>query len=397
MINEDDPFTSITFLLDQPLTDWNLERLEIQRLSKISNLKIIDLSSFIYPKRQLLPSQPSSDYELIKIKSLYELFLCYSTIRTSALTISFLGVPYEKNRVAYFLLKLFAKKWLVFTVSSFPTLKGNPNVTFTKRVQRKIDKDGLYVITSCLKRLFYTIISFLPFRKPTYFYCIGSFSLKSHKNLVGRNTEIISGKSYDYRNFEEQSAATNLKDYILFIDQQLYSHPDSKDVGFNSLLEDNYLSILNVYLEGLSQATGLPVLFALHPRSGDSYVFKIRNAMRFQITTNTHKYISGAKFCVGHSSTAFSHVALNQKRALFITTNDISKVHQEVDDLAACFGQSPINIENADAGLEESLLALRDINFDAYEKFISEHCVHRVGVPKTLFEFVESGTYLNDV
>jgi hypothetical protein len=377
----------IIFFIDQPLSEWNCERFQIREITKIYDTLVIDISDLVHPGKKHPEVASYSDIEIIKVNSFISLIRCIPWLMSSALILSMLGIPYERNRIIYILLQFFADKWIIFTISSFPTIKGLQGRYSLQRLKRKFAKDGLNIVHLLMVRFIYKLCAIFFIVKPAYFLSVGTYVTKSHGDLIGKKTKIVPSLSYDFRKFRTKMPDSSGKDYILFIDQQMYTHPDAQANGFNKAAEDNYLELLKRFLEKLQTLFGMPVIIAIHPRSDLGYQKKLKDKLPFRILKNTENLIPKSALCVGHSSTIFGIVSIFSKKALFITTNEMSKIHKEIDDLAYYFKVKAYNIE------KNSLQSIEQLNgyvsqSDSGNKFVTEHLNYDQLNSQSLLEFL---------
>jgi len=298
-----------------------------------------------------------------------------------------LGIPYERNQIIYLLLQFFACKWIIFTISSFPSVAGLQGRFSLERLKRKFAKDGLNIVYSLMKRSVYKLCAIFFIARPKYFLSVGTYVTKSHRGLIGRKTKIVPSLSYDFRKFRTKMPDNSVKDYILFIDQQMYTHPDAQANGFNKADEDKYLVLLKRFLEELQTLFEMPVIIAIHPRSDLLYQRKLKNKLPFEISKNTENLIPKSALCIGHSSTVFGLVSMFSKKALFITTNEMSKKHKEIDDLAHYFNVKAYNIEkNILKSIEQLIGYVSQI--ESGNKFVTEHLNFDQLNSQSLLEFL---------
>jgi len=145
----------------------------------------------------------------------------------------------------------------------------------------------------------------------------------------------INVNNEDYDNALEQRDSPRIinGDYVLFLDQYLPLHPDTRILGQKSVDCVQYYSQLNSYFDKVEKQFGIPVIIAAHPKA-----LKYKEIDYF----NCRKVYFGqsailsrdAKFVLAHHSTSVDYPIAFNVQLHFITSRSIEKdmylIHRSV-------------------------------------------------------------------
>lgn len=166
---------------------------------------------------------------------------------------------------------------------------------------------------------------------------------KTH-NFPARNTRVVYTHALDYERILQVNKNEVTNDSIVFIDQYLPFHPETKKEGIPA---DAYYGSINRFLLALSQHSGYPVKIAVHPRADLTQTRQYFNSSFVCEINQTNELMKHAAYVVGHMSAALSQAIVLNKKLILITNNSlkhtfINRVNQK---LANLFGTALFNID----------------------------------------------------
>lgn len=204
---------------------------------------------------------------------------------------------------------------------------------------------------------------------PPYATFFGTDLDKKSHNFPLRKTHIYYTHALDFEKIINQAQPSISDTGIVFIDQYLPYHPETKKEGING---ENYYTSINCFLHALAEYTNKKVTVALHPRC-DEDVSKGCFDKAFDCRMGeTDQLIKNASIVVGHMSSALSLAIIYKKPMLLITNDELDKtsINRINKKLAEVFEKSLYNIDNPIA-FEQILQEMNSANHDRlFERFI---------------------------
>lgn len=227
----------------------------------------------------------------------------------------------------------------------------------------------------------------LPYRISTRLLSKFLFKIKyfTNQNILFYAGETLSNakqylKSYpinyfDYDAYLEDPIPAN-ENYILFLDDALFQHPDDKLAG--NIIEDStvksYQKSLNNYFDFIESSTQLKIVIASHPK-----VTHLDNFFgnRKVVKNSTQKLVKNATLILSHCSSSVSFAACYKKPIIFLTNNTIFEFskkyqpfHQYIQNFAKHLERPLINTDDSFRKITDDLY---DINQEKYEIFIIDY------------------------
>ena len=327
------------------LSDYNT--FNFKRLTKLFDVSFFDLSNFFLEKKIVINSYKKNSSEnkiknyfiLKNLKDLrkklnnFDLILDFSYL--------FLKNSYKKNKISEYLDEVNKIK----NIQKILILSGTlPNFFNHKLID---------------KLRFFFIILFFIFNNKKYsfllFYIKKFFFILNKKKNIKRTYIKINNKfHYDYvmisdifwekftdsyfpeakkiyvhyKDYEKYLLCKKnnkiiLKDYFVFLDEDIFDHPDNFALyqSFSNddkeVLKREYFSSLNKFFYKFEQSTGLKIIIAAHPKT----LFTSENNSfhnRIFIKNKTFDLIKNSKGVFAHSSTSISMAILLNKPIIFL-------------------------------------------------------------------------------
>ena len=152
------------------------------------------------------------------------------------------------------------------------------------------------------------------------------------------NAKVINVNSDDYDVYLQLDNVGPLvkNDYILFLDEYLPLHPDTKLFGIRNIPPEQYYPDLCKYFDRVEAQFGMPVVIAAHPKAlkyKEQNYFGGRD-IHFGKSAKLSKY---AFFVIAHDSTSINFPIAFGKRLHFITSENIMKGINKVHRNVVCF------------------------------------------------------------
>ena len=185
----------------------------------------------------------------------------------------------------------------------------------------------------------------------------------------------IYSHSFDYDlviNSKRELSEPIIKDYILFLDEDMVHHSDYLHDGFKPPIEEEeYYYHLNRFFDTLEKELKLKVIWALHPRAEyDKRKHLLKNRLSF--VGETLRLVQNAKLVLLHSSTSISFPVISRKPLLFMTMKKLDsswigpriRYRAGLFDKEACFidQQIPLNLVISD------VLEINEEHYKHYEE-----------------------------
>ena len=322
------------------LSDYNT--FNFKRLTKLFNVSFFDLSNFFLEKKIVINSYKRNSVEN-KIKN-YFILKNTKDLRKKLqnfefiLDFSFLFLKnsYKKNKIRKYLYEINKIK----NIQKILILSGTLTNFFNHKLTDKLR--------------FFFIILYLIFNNEKYSFLLFYikkffFILNKKKNIKRTNIKINNKFYYDYvmisdifwekftdsyfpeakkiyvhyKDYEKYLLCKNnnkiiLKDYFVFLDEDIFDHPDNFDlyqsfpIDNKEVLKREYFSSLNKFFYKFEQSTGLKIIIAAHPKT----LFTSENNSfhnRSFIKNKTFDLIKNSKGVFAHASTSISMAILLNK------------------------------------------------------------------------------------
>lgn len=161
----------------------------------------------------------------------------------------------------------------------------------------------------------------------------------NHEQVI--KTQNIQINSDDYDHFLRIKENTNRLvkgKYILFLDEYLPLHPDTKLFSIGSIQPEEYYPQLNAYFDRVEKQFEMPVIIAAHPKAlryKEENFFE-RRQIYFGNSAILCRY---AEFVITHDSTSVNYAVAFGKKLHFITSKSIEKKMKSVHQNVICFAK----------------------------------------------------------
>jgi hypothetical protein len=156
--------------------------------------------------------------------------------------------------------------------------------------------------------------------------------------------------------------------YAVYLDTYMPHHNDHAILGRGAVKEEIYYAAMNNFFKLLEKKFDVKVIIAAHPTARYKVSpFKGREIYRLL----TAELVKDSEFVISDVSTSTSYAVLNQKRLIFIYTNEMISLYKEtmIKSIHAMstYLDSPVyNISKID---KESQVSIKDVNKTSYENY----------------------------
>lgn len=157
---------------------------------------------------------------------------------------------------------------------------------------------------------------------------------------IGPSTVWVNFNSGDYQQYIVSDTKVNesMEDSIVFIDQNLPFHPDSKLQGFQ-MDADNYFEAINKLFDEIELKYNKKVVIAAHPSCYNSYANGGFFNGRKVVQGNTLELVRTSYAVIAHNSTAISFPVICNKPIIFIATDEMQTVRKRICSFCSMFSK----------------------------------------------------------
>lgn len=336
----------IVYLIDQPLDQWNYDRLGIQTwIHRGWRVEVWDLTPLAHPRvwRDFMESgntlREFEGYFPIAFKS--QLEARYSQAGKIGYFIDFSGEDYYSLRVKMSLIRSGAIR-VSCSTGSVPAGSYNQHSLVSRLgglLARGPIKASKRLIT---KALLHGLAG--PLRP-------GLVIISGKRSVVptGNGYETLQAHNLDYDIYLGlKSVEAPAQEYAVFIDQDLCSHSDNIRADLESYVTPSrYFPSLCRGLKRISALLQVGIRIAAHPRAS----YRYRGADCFEGIPveygKTAELIRSCRLVLCHYSTAAQFAVLFRKPIVFVTTDELasSEAREYVAEFASVLGKSVVNLD----------------------------------------------------
>lgn len=323
-------YKKIIYLRYLPLTEKIYKDFYMDELLKNSFIvEYWDLSKIFFKEIETI----SYEMESLKIKTFKSLKEVESELKNTNDKTLFISIMTFDGRVKnlFLLLTKYNCTLSVFGRNMFPTY------IYKKSFASILKKVNYLSIINFLKTKYLIFLKKSNKIKNYDFLFLGGQNgwqgIGNHTKNELNNSTIIKVNSDDYDRFiETKSKPPFLNyEYILFLDEYLPLHPDTKLFKINNVKPHEYYPELNLFFDFIEKKYGLPIVIAAHPKAE---LYKQKNYFNgrevyFDCTSILTKF---STFVIAHDSTSINLPVSFKKYILFITSNNIKRSIPSVDD-----------------------------------------------------------------
>jgi hypothetical protein len=186
---------------------------------------------------------------------------------------------------------------------------------------------------------------------------------------ISDSTTIIACNSGDFNNsmFHSQNRTKALKKQIVFIDQYMPFHNDSKIIGESGVDPEKYYSSLNNFFDYLEEKYKAKVVICAHPSAVKYKECDFFNGREI-VYNQTAEYVQEAYGVVSHYSTAISYSVMAGKPIILITSDEINERHIRSSRLVELF-HSVLNVPIVNIDHIENQCFM-DVDEKAYSQYM---------------------------
>ncbi len=201
-----------------------------------------------------------------------------------------------------------------------------------------------------------------------------------HKKYINYNQKIISAHSFDYEAYrvfmKNNNYKTNNENLIVFLDQNLYNHPDFYlEKNLDTPVSKKYFVELQEFFKFIKNKYRSDLAIALHPKSDKKTQDFYNDFFKEKCHLNqTLELVAKSKLVLSHpSTTALTFPVIFKKPLIFFTTNEIEKDYYKfVTDrlITRIIDQPLINISSFKNYEKIKIFENKDLK--GYKKYFTE-------------------------
>ena len=325
----------------------DIERFGVKYLKKKKRVTMLDVSNLINNRSSLFYKK-IRNINIKEIKSYKELINFFKN-KESSYAIDYSGYSI-KEIIIKLLLVWFDIKIIRYLGGLKPPIlykhvdQNNKIFKVDHRTAQKKLFDIPYVIFTFLKKKIITLINFVSIN-------IVMITGKNPQNVdyyINTAKKKIYSHTYDYNIYLELNKKKTFKKkkYIVYIDQNLSSHPDFYINKKNPFVNKNFYKKIDRFLLELKKKYKLNIKIALHPKNNlnKNFFLNKKNCYIFK----TVELIKDSEHILMHYSTAVSFGVLYKKPITFITSDELNDVRPgaQITKLAKELSSQLINIDS---------------------------------------------------
>ena len=361
------------------------ERFGARYLKKKKKVIILDLSNLLNNRSNLLYKKFASN-DIVKISKYKDLIHFLKNKKGSY------ALDYSQNSFKEVLVRCILARFDIKIVKYLGGLK--PPVLY-----KHIDKDNKEFKVDqrpLIKKIIDIPILLLSLFKKKFIILINSyvvdtviFAGKKLQNIdfnIKTVKKILYSHTYDYNSYLELKGKNNRvikNNYIVYIDQNLISHPDFFIKKKNPYVDENFYPKINNFLFQLKKKYGYDIKIALHPKN-NTKKNPFPNKKNCFID-KTPELIKNCKHVIMHYSTAVSYGVIYKKPITFITTDQLNmnRPGALITKLSMELNSQLINIDRV-----HNFIIRKNFDKKKYNNYMNQYIKH----PKSNNE--NSWTYL---
>ena len=177
---------------------------------------------------------------------------------------------------------------------------------------------------------------------------------------------------FDYDGYLEDPMAGD-DQYILFLDDALFQHPDDYLVGnkITTSTIESYQKSLNHYFDFIEKKMNLKLIIASHPKVNHHKKFF---GGRDIIKNSTQKLVKNATLILSHCSSSVSFAVCYKKPIIFITNDTIIEFskryqpfHQYIKNFSIYLDRPFINIDGPLVEIKKEQYQINDERYEAFK------------------------------
>jgi hypothetical protein len=198
----------------------------------------------------------------------------------------------------------------------------------------------------------------------------------NYSDLEGAEIIKVNSNDYDTYLINKKCERVVSEEYILFLDEYLPFHPDTKMFKIKTVPAEEYYYSLNKFFSLLESRFKIPVIIAAHPKA-EKYKAKNyfeKRKVYFNKTIALSRY---ARFVVAHDSTSVNYPISFNVRIHFITSELIRKNIASVHNGTICFSEYlGCNCQWFDRE-NEKINIIEEVSKEKYERYKYNYQTHK--------------------
>lgn len=315
---------TLLLLLKNPFSPRDYERMGIDALKQRFDVSILDCSSWLMPQTMLRRKMhsPMCD-ELVQINSL-KVFREFVAKMPVGVAIDYVGQFSVQAIMMFHVLKSAGFRIAVLDSGSvaLPQEWRRVNLSWQGLVYAHKSRVFARALHKLGRNL---LLRALPDQSPDIALVAGT-SWQTNPRFVSARTK-IQGHSFDYERYRRVNAefvASGESAWALYIDENLPSHEDNGELGYEIPVTFERFSIsLKRFFDQFEQASGMRVRIAAYPASRSEEYYRELFGDREVVFGQTAELIKGAAVVFAHASTAISFAVLWRRPLVFLSSEEL--------------------------------------------------------------------------
>jgi hypothetical protein len=358
----------LLFLVESPFSERDAARFGIDVLSESFDVTVVDATAAVSPSFwRTYHGLQSDDPRVSSVTNEAELEWMFASRAPSAV-ISNLGMNSFRRKV-YALARESGAVTLRFQLGSIPG-----DVVITESLRKRLAvrvrqlRSPAHLVPAVGRSVARRV---LPLPAPDLFVAGGA---AVSDEWAARGTRTIHAHSMDVDAYRAAAADPRSEGspIALYLDQHLGLHSDYEHNGVSRPVDpDHFYPALRTFFGHVTEATGLPVVVALHPRApresarerfGDAAIAELPTSVLARRTA----------LFLGHGSTALSYAVLAHRPGLLIGGDELmsSWFGHHVRSFAEALGAPIVTV---DAGADAVAAAIQPVDEERYRRYAHDH------------------------
>ena len=364
----------------------DLERFGVKYLKAKKKVTILDLSSLL-KNRSILIYKKKNYSNVVEINSFKEL-ICFIRNKKNSYAFDYIGNSFSEI-IIKFILIYFKIKIIKYTGGIKPPILYNHidanNRILKKDLRSSFQKalDSWNVFKRFIKNRIVNLIN-------SYYIdtvIISGKNTKDFKNIIKNAKKKIFSNSFDYNYYIDlikNKKKTNNKKYIVYLDQDLFGHPDFFIKKRKPIVDKKFYIDINKFFNFIKKKYRCEIKIALHPKSKLQKNFFSKYFLCYQ--NKTAELVRESEHILMHYSTAVSFGVLFKKPITFLTSNHLNTIRPgaKITHLAYLLKSQLINIDR----LKKTVKLKKNFDKKSYNNFTNQYIKHPKSTGENSWKYI---------
>ncbi len=381
----------IFIISSRRLQERDQERFGVKYLSKKKKVIILDLSNLLMNRSTLIYKKIKLSY-IKEIKSYKDLISILKNKENS------FALDYTGNSITEIVIKLILVWSNIKLIKYSGGLKPgdlynhiDKNNKIFKTDQRSVFKkffDLPFFFFRLIKKI---ILDFINFCSVDTVMIAGKKSVEENNYIYAKKRKLYT-HSYNYNHFltlDKKKIKIKKKDYIVYVDQGLLTHPDFFIKKREPLVDKNFYIKINNFLSFIEKKYKYQIKIALHPKNNKmNNLFPKRYICYLD---KTAELIKDSKHVLIHYSTAVSFGVLFKKPITFLTSDKLNNFRPGAQ-ITKLSHELKSHLINIDKNKKKIRLQMK-FNKKAYNMYLDKYIKHPKSTGENSFKYLLRNIY----